>query len=57
MLALFHPMALGPISQSLPGIFCLGYLMKLWSAGELYGWQHGIRRMVHDRAGTPVGES
>ena len=37
--ALFHPLRLGPVSQSLPAAVSLVYLAKLWRAGELYGAQ------------------
>jgi hypothetical protein len=37
VLALFHPLAFGTIGQVAPAMVSLGYLAKLWSAGELYG--------------------
>jgi len=37
--ALFHPLRFGLLSQSVPALFCLGFLAKLWSEGELYGKQ------------------
>jgi len=37
--ALFHPMRVGPLGQSIPAAVSLAYLAKLWWAGELYGLQ------------------
>ena len=37
--ALFQPLFFGPFSQSIPAVVSLGYLAKLWRAGELYGAQ------------------
>ena len=42
MLALFHPLNFGPVTQVLPATVCLGYLAKLWRAGELYGVQQAV---------------
>lgn len=39
MLALFHPLAFGPLSQFLPVAICLCLLAKLWWNGQLYGLQ------------------
>jgi len=39
MLALFHPLLFGPLSQFLPAAVCLGLLAKLWWNRELYGVQ------------------
>ena len=39
MFALFHPLGFGPIDQCIPAVLSLGFLAKLWRAGELYGMQ------------------
>jgi hypothetical protein len=42
LLALFHPLTFGIVSQVAPAAVSLGYLAKLWSAGELYGVQQAV---------------
>lgn len=37
MLALFTPLSFGLVGQFAPATVCLGYLAKLWAAGELNG--------------------
>jgi hypothetical protein len=37
--ALFHPLRMGLVGQSMPAVLSLGFLAKLWWAGELYGLQ------------------
>jgi hypothetical protein len=37
VLALFQPLFIGPLGQSIPAVVCLGYLAQLWWAGELSG--------------------
>ena len=42
MLALFQPLFIGPLGQSIPAVVCLGYLAQLWWAGELHGVQQAV---------------
>jgi len=42
VLAIFHPLFVGPVWQSIPAVVCLGYLAQLWWAGELYGVQQVV---------------
>ena len=37
MIALFTPLSFGLVGQFAPATVCLGYLAKLWSAGQLNG--------------------
>ena len=39
MFGLFNPLNFGPVPQSIPAVVSLGFLAKLWWAGELYGVQ------------------
>jgi hypothetical protein len=40
--ALFHPLNIGPVGQSIPAVVSLLFLSKLWRAGELYGVQQAV---------------
>jgi hypothetical protein len=40
--ALFHPLFIGPLGQSIPAVVCLAYLAKLWWAREMYGVQQAV---------------
>ena len=42
MFALFHPLNIGPVGQSIPAAVSLLFLSKLWRAGELYGVQQAV---------------
>ena len=42
VVALFHPMGFGVVSQILPATVCLVFLAKLWWEGELTGRQQAL---------------